>query len=96
VPRANDELTQPTTPSDPEGALALAVDVGGTKVEAALVDSAGRLVPGTRHRSPTGASSTEGQLADAVGRVVEQTIATLPPGSQLVGAGVGSAGPSTP
>ncbi|GAA2230532.1 ROK family protein [Herbiconiux moechotypicola] len=79
--------------SGPTGALALAVDVGGTKVEAALVDSEARLVPGSRHRAPTGASSSSDEIADAVGRVIDETLTTLPPGSPLVGAGVGSAGP---
>ena len=37
--------------------LALAIDLGGTKVEAALVDETGALVEGSRHRHPTGAAA---------------------------------------
>ncbi|MCS5736222.1 ROK family protein [Herbiconiux daphne] len=73
--------------------LALAVDVGGTKVEAALVDDEARVVPGTRHRAATGASNTAEGIADAVRRVIDETLASAPDGAPLVGAGVGSAGP---
>jgi len=37
--------------------LVLAVDFGGTKVEAALVDARGALVAGSRQRRPTGAGA---------------------------------------
>lgn len=73
--------------------LALAVDLGGTKVEAALVDGGARVVPGTRHRAPTGSSGTADQIAEAVGRVIDQALASAPQGSEIVGAGIGSAGP---
>ena len=36
---------------------ALAVDLGGTKVEAALVDAQGAVLPASRQRRPTGAAS---------------------------------------
>src|ERR687898_1600611 len=75
------------------GHLALAVDFGGTKVEAALVDDRGRLVPGTRHRSPTGPAATSDELDAAVGHVVSAARASLPDGAWLVGVGVGAAGP---
>jgi len=73
--------------------LALAVDFGGTKVEAALVDDRGRLVPGTRHRSATGATASSNELEAAVGQVVSAARASLPDHAWLVGVGVGSAGP---
>ncbi|MGA1838076.1 ROK family protein [Herbiconiux sp. 11R-BC] len=73
--------------------LALAIDVGGTKVEAALVDDAARIAPGTRHREATGATNTRDGIADAVRRVIDATLASAPPGSRITGAGVGSAGP---
>lgn len=76
-------------------ALALAVDLGGTKVEAALVDTAGRLVDGTRHRNPTGPAATSAQLAASVDGVIAQALAAVPPGSSLIGVGIGSAGPIT-
>ena len=75
------------------GSLALAVDFGGTKVEAALVDDRGRLVPGTRHRSATGATASSNELEAAVSQVVSAARASVPDHAWLVGVGVGSAGP---
>lgn len=72
---------------------ALAVDLGGTKVEAALVDAAGTVLAGSRHRRPTGPASTSEQLAAAVSDAVRDALAALPAGSTLLGAGIGSAGP---
>ncbi len=73
--------------------LVLAVDLGGTKVEAALVDASGVVLPGTRHRAPTGGGSSSEQLSDSVTRVVRASIADLPDEAELIGAGIGSAGP---
>jgi len=72
---------------------ALAVDVGGTKVEAALVAADGVLSPGSRDRRPTGHDSTSDQLAEAVRAVARHALATLGDDDVLVGAGIGSAGP---
>lgn len=72
---------------------ALAVDLGGTKVEAALVDPHGALLAASRHRRPTGAASTSDQLATAVTEAVRDALAALPDGATLLGAGIGSAGP---
>lgn len=72
---------------------ALAVDLGGTKVEAALVDTAGVVLAGSRHRQPTGPTSTSDQLAAAVTSAVTDALAALPAGATLLGAGIGSAGP---
>lgn len=72
---------------------ALAVDLGGTKVEAALVDPTGALLVGSRHRRVTGASSTSDQLAAAVTEAVRDALAALPDSATLLGAGIGSAGP---
>ena len=47
------------------GSLALAIDIGGTKVEAALVDESGRLAAGSRFRLFFGASATTESLATA-------------------------------
>jgi glucokinase len=82
-----------TTTTRTDRPLALAVDVGGTKAEAALVDADARLVPGTRFRAPTGSGSSREQIADAVRHVVREATAALPTGAQLLGAGIGSAGP---
>jgi glucokinase len=73
--------------------LALAVDLGGTKVESALVDGRGRLVPGSRHRQPTGRATEAAQLAERVSAAIRSTLASLPARSELIGAGIGSAGP---
>lgn len=72
---------------------ALAVDVGGTKLEAALVDEHGALVKGTRSRRETGRAATSDALDDALAAVISHAIARLPEDADLVGAGVGSAGP---
>lgn len=72
---------------------AIAIDLGGTKVEAALVDSNGEVLASSRFRSPTGTTSSSDQLAAAVDTVVAAAQAALPSGSTLVGAGIGSAGP---
>jgi glucokinase len=73
--------------------LALALDFGGTKVEGALVDDAGVVLPETRFRHPTGSTSTSEQLAAAVDTVLTSVLATVPAGEKLIGAGIGSAGP---
>lgn len=73
--------------------FALAVDLGGTKVDAALVDDGGRPLPASRSRRPTGPAIDPEQLRAAVAAVVGHALGQLPDGSQLVGAGIGSAGP---
>jgi len=72
---------------------ALAVDVGGTKMEAALVRADGTLVPGSRSRRPTGRAATPSDLRTAITAIVAHAMATLTASDELVGAGVGSAGP---
>ena len=72
---------------------ALAVDLGGTKVEASLVAADGGVVPGTRHRRPTGREITPDGLREAISAVVGETLALLPAHAELAGAGIGSAGP---
>lgn len=76
-------------------ALVLAVDFGGTKVEAGLVDAEGRVLEASRFRAPTGATASSEQLENAVRTVVEQALAALPDGDELIGGGIGSAGPIT-
>jgi glucokinase len=78
-----------------EPAYALAVDLGGTKVEAALVDPAGALLAGSRFRQPTGRASTSDQLVASVTSVVTSALGTLPAGAESLGVGIGSAGPIT-
>ena len=73
--------------------LALAVDLGGTKVEAALVDSDGTLVSGSRFRQATGRDASSTELTAAVSAVVTRALQSLPDGATLAGVGIGAAGP---
>jgi glucokinase len=73
--------------------LALAIDLGGTKVEAGLVRSDGSIVPGTRFRQPTGPQRDSDELAASVDTVVREVLAALPADERLRGVGIGSAGP---
>ncbi|MFS0894432.1 ROK family protein [Microbacterium sp. 179-I 3D3 NHS] len=72
---------------------ALAVDIGGTKMEAALVAEDGSLVAGSRSRQATGREATFDSLTSSVRAVVAHALAVLPDDGEFVGAGVGSAGP---
>ncbi|MBW4032674.1 MAG: ROK family protein [Acidobacteria bacterium] len=82
-----------TAPSTRSHGLALALDLGGTKVEAALVSSDGVILPGTRFRQPTGSTRSSDELAASVDLVVRQVLETMPAGAELRGIGVGAAGP---
>ena len=73
--------------------LALAVDLGGTKVDAALVDVDGTVVPGSAHRAPTGRDAARDDIAQAIQRVAAQALDDVAAGDRLIGAGIGSAGP---
>jgi glucokinase len=73
--------------------IALAIDLGGTKVDAALVAADGDVVAGSIHRAPTGRNATRDQIADAVLSVAAGALADLRSDDRLIGIGVGSAGP---
>src|SRR4051794_18906553 len=73
--------------------LALAIDLGGTKVEAAFVDPQGAILPGTRFRQPTGPARSSVELAASVDAAVTQALASCPADAELIGVGIGSAGP---
>lgn len=75
------------------GPVALAIDFGGTKVEAALVDADGQILDHSRQRHATGRDASSDELAAAVVDVARRALATRPPGIPLMGAGIGSAGP---
>lgn len=77
----------------PARTVALALDLGGTKVDAALVDTDGVVVPGTAHRAPTGRDAARDDLADAVAGVAARALAHVGAGDRLIGIGIGSAGP---
>jgi glucokinase len=65
----------------------LALDIGGTKIAAGLVDADGTLV--AREQLPT----PDGDDAEAIWDVVAQLVATMTTRSAVRGAGIGSAGP---
>ena len=73
--------------------LALAVDVGGTKVEAALVEESGRVRAESRLRAQTGRESDAADLRASLGAVIAHAAAALVHGDELIGVGIGSAGP---
>lgn len=73
--------------------VALAVDVGGTKLETALVTDAGELLAGSRSRQATGPDATPATLREALQTAITTTLTNLPPDATLTGTGIGSAGP---
>lgn len=74
--------------------LALAIDVGGTKVEAAIVDDTGAIVDGSRSRAATGAGAASdiSVLVNALDEVIGHC-RRHPRWPEVAAAGVGSAGP---
>lgn len=75
--------------------VVLAVDFGGTKVEAALVRADGTLVEGSRRRAATGRGAAVPELEASVTAVVMHALDALAAldDAVLIGAGIGSAGP---
>lgn len=78
-------------PSDHE--YALAVDIGGTKLEAALVNRSGAILPSSLTRVPTGRTIDREHLEHAASKAAAAAHSHLPPQAQLIGVGIGSAGP---
>jgi len=72
--------------------MVLAVDIGGTKMEAGIVDDRGRIL--TRERSATPASDDPEQVFDALRRIVTGVLAGSPVPPDLCGVGCG--GPMGP
>ncbi|TQJ30955.1 ROK family protein [Microbacterium sp. SLBN-146] len=73
--------------------VVLAVDLGGTKVEAGLVTADGDVRTESVHRAPTGRERSADEILDAVGRVAASALSARRTSDRLVGAGIGSAGP---
>ncbi len=71
----------------------LAVDLGGTKVEAALVDPEGLVLPATRRRAATGPTATAAELTDAIAGVIGGALTATPHGTALIGVGAAVPGP---
>ncbi|OJU44573.1 MAG: ROK family protein [Microbacterium sp. 69-7] len=74
--------------------LALAIDLGGTKIEGALVDADGAIIEGSRHRTPTGAGAATDLtvLERGLTEVIDGCRAP-PRWNEVVAAGIGAAGP---
>lgn len=70
----------------------LAVDLGGTKVAAALVTEDGTVVESTRRRVPTGPEASTAQLEAAIAGVVRDALAAAPDVT-VTGVGLAAAGP---
>lgn len=73
--------------------VVLAVDIGGTKVDSALVTRAGTVRRDSVARRKTGRASTREQLAASIREAAAAALAGLEPGQRVLGIGVGSAGP---
>ncbi|ALJ21822.1 ROK family protein [Microbacterium sp. No. 7] len=73
--------------------VAIAVDLGGTKLETALVTHEGAVLPGSRERRPTGPGITPDGLRAALTDAIGGTLRALPAGTHVRGVGVGSPGP---
>ncbi len=80
------------TPSLPTPTHVLAVDIGGTKVDAAVVSIAGEVVRESVTRRPTGRESDRETLARNVREAASEALAAVP-GARVGAIGVGSAGP---
>lgn len=87
VPRARRLTSTAVSP------LALAGDLGGTTVEAALVDGTGTVLPSSRARRQSGGSPASDALADAVRSVMTEALGARSAGGALLGVGIGCAGP---
>lgn len=72
---------------------ALALDLGGTKLDAALVAEDGTVLAASRNRRPTGPSATTADLDAAIAATASHALAHLPAGAEFAGVGIGSAGP---
>ncbi|MBA8816716.1 glucokinase [Microbacterium halimionae] len=73
--------------------LALAIDIGGTKVDAALVDSDGLVQRASVSRRPTGRAASRDEIARAIRDASASALSHVPASRSVAGIGVGSAGP---
>ena len=74
--------------------LALAIDLGGAKIEGALVDADGAIIEGSRHRTPTGAgAATDLTVLERGLTEVIDGCRAHPRWNEVVAAGIGAAGP---
>ena len=78
------------TPSAQRGAVVAAVDIGGTKIAAALVDSDGRVLQRARRPTPAGTGAGTGAAAGGSGAGAGAGIRTGAGAGADAGAGAGS------
>ena len=93
VPRTATDPGDASPPQDDDGPpptdLVLAVDIGGTKMEAGIVDDRGRIL--VRERNATPDSDDPEELFDVLGRIVSGVLDSSP--GRPVWCGVGCGGP---
>lgn len=77
---------------DPAASFVLAVDIGGTKVDAALFTHRGDVLRGSITRRPTGPAADRDALAHSIREAALGALATQPDAA-VTGVGIGSAGP---
>ena len=70
--------------------LALAVDIGGTKIQAAAIDAQGRIV--AEHRLPTPARDGAAAVLNAMREALHTTVLALDAGTAWLGLGISAAG----
>lgn len=73
----------------------LAIDVGGSKFAAALVDGTGRLVRAARAPTPQGPRADAEVLWEVLDKLVTSLLAGPPAADGLIGVGIGCGGPMT-
>ncbi|WP_125107206.1 ROK family protein [Gulosibacter massiliensis] len=71
----------------------LAIDIGGTKIEAGIVTAEGALLPDSRVRVATGAAANSAEGFDSALRDAVAQASAHPAFDDVVGVGIGSAGP---
>jgi glucokinase len=77
--------------------LALAVDIGGTKIAAGLVDRQGNLIERAQRPTRGGGGEADGEvLWRDLEELVRQVVGTAPGADRLVVCGAGSGGPMSP
>src|SRR5207253_1754417 len=78
----------------PPVTLALAVDIGGTKLAAALVDDSGSVLPPSRRSTPTLVTDDAGELWGALAALVDKVVDHS--AYEIDVCGVGCGGPMAP
>ena len=84
-----DSPTTTPSPASPAGPLAIGVDVGGSGVKAAVVDTASGLLVSERIRVPTPTPSTPDKVGATIGRLIRRLVKSAAiPADTPVGVGL--------